>query len=245
MSSGLSISGEWPSAVTLTRGWSLARARPWNDDTPDVLLRLERGGSEFLRDCTTLMESLSGSDVYSPAVYSTSTRVWKSSGYEESVRLEIMERSLAGAGRRWENDGIEATGSPDWDTMTELDQVSFEGFWRLGRLGLEEALGATRRGAALLAKEGGEYVGYAIVGAQWSSAYLQRIAVHPDARGRGFGGRLLKAAMAWGRRNSAITILLNVRPGDSTAREFYERHGFVPGGAALRVLRHRSSRDAC
>lgn len=236
MSSEVTIEGSWPSPITLRRGWASAKARRWNDETTDAFLRLERGGHDFLTAATESLAELADSAVLSPAMYARSTRMWLRSGYEEVARLGIMERPLSTRSEPARLPLIEDS-SPVWDRLVEIDRAAFEGFWRMGADGLEEALHSTRRSTVLTVGEE-SVVGYAIVGSQWNVSYLQRVAVHPDRMGRGLGSELVAGAIAWGRSTGAHVMVLNVRATNHGARNVYTKHGFVDTAASLRVLRY-------
>lgn len=235
------MEGSWPGPITLTLGWSRARARPWNEVFTDPLVRLDRGNSAFLAAVCSRLEELGAAAVYSPALYPGSTRMWQRSGFGAFADLTVMEGDLGGFPVPPADD-VSVVDSPDWDEIARIDRAAFDGFWGMSPLGLEEAHQANRASALLTSEEDGVTVGYAIVGAQWGVTYLHRIAVHPQSGGRGHGAKLLAAARRWGRAHGASNIVLNVRPQNAAARRFYERHGFVDTGSRIVVLRHPPGR---
>ena len=232
------MTGAFPAVVVLRRGWARAVARPWNDDNIDAAIRLERGTHTFLRAASEAVGATIAGSIYSPALYRTSRRPWVKAGYEPHRSLDIMERSLAGT------DGA-STGSvteiaADRVTgLASLDNESFEGFWRIGTLGLAESVAATPNSVVLTVWDSAP-IGYAIVGAQFGNAFLQRIAVHPDHRGQGHGSALITEAARWAARIGARSLLLNVRRDNNSARSLYERHGFNATGGSLTVMRYAS-----
>jgi len=230
------IEGAWPSPITISRGWSRAQARPWNDDTTDGLLRLERGGQEFLAAATSRLEEFGSESVYSPALYPSSTRVWSKVGYEETHRLAVMERSLSRPTDAPRSSLSEEV--PNWDLLGSIDDAAFEGFWRMDTAGLKEALEATSRSTILTTETTSGLVGYVIVGAQWGVAYLQRLAVHPDHRGKNIGSDLVRGAINWARRTSSQVIVLNVRDKNAPARGLYAKEGFTATRTMLRIMRY-------
>ena len=68
--------------------------------------------------------------------------------------------------------------------MLALDDLAFAPFWRLGALGLRDALDATpvRQFRATRSDTEPTLTGYAITGRAGDQGYLQRIAVHPETR---------------------------------------------------------------
>jgi len=202
------------------------------------MIRLERGGAEFLGAVTERMLEMGVAGCYSPALYEGSTRVWRRAGYHDYAKLVVMERSLDAKTHRRDGHPIMAEPEPDWDAVLEIDRLAFAGFWGMSRNGLIEAH-ATNRVTTLLVATGEDHVrGYAIVGTQWGVTYLHRIAVRPDAAGKGVGSSLLAAAVDWGAGSGGRTMILNVRAENHKARELYERSGFSDTGTGLLVLRH-------
>lgn len=233
----LRVEGSWPGPLELRAGWFRARARPWNDSVPDPMIRLERGGAEFLITVSRKLFELGASAAYSPALYPGSTGVWRRSGFEDHAHLDIMERSLGNASSSTEPDFVREEPEPNWDSILDVDRAAFEGFWGMSRLGLQEALGTSRSNVLLVAEDAGHLLGYAIVGSQWGAVYLHRIAVRREDTGRGFGTALLTASLDWGARSGARSMVLNVRPENRRAKRLYKRHGFSDTGTALQVLR--------
>lgn len=231
------VEGSWPSPITISQGWGRAVARPWNDEAADAFLRLERGRADFLRSATEEITEISGSGVFSPAMFSGSTRIWTRAGYEDVRQLEIMERPLRPAPAHAAGEIREET-EPDWNRLLQIDQVSFQGFWRMSADGLREALDSTSPSAVLTIRVDQAVVGYAIVGAQWGTSYLQRVAVDPGHGGRGLGTNLVRACVGWARRTAAASMVLNVRHENSRARRLYEREGFAITGRKLHILRY-------
>lgn len=234
----LRVEGSWPGPLNLRSGWFRARARPWNETVAGPLVRLDRGGTEFLIGVRDELIGITGNDVFSPALYPGSTRVWRRAGFEDYARLVVMERSLARLPSPRGRHDVVAVEEPDWNEILDIDRAAFEGFWGMSRLGLEEAHDTNPATALLTASTNDTPEGFAIVGSQWSVAYLHRIAVHPSRAGQGLGASLLDVAMRWGAANGARSMVLNVRGDNHRAQELYERSGFTTTGTNLHVLRH-------
>lgn len=238
VSTQLRITGSWPAQISMSRGWARAVSRPWNDESADAFLRLERGSADFLATCSEHLLEVTDAAVYSPALYPNATRVWRRAGYVETHRLDVLERSL-GSPIAGPDRSVRLDLDPDWDALSRIDAAAFDGFWRMSNDGLHDALAATKQGAVLTIGEQ-RTTGYAIVGAQWNVAYLQRIAVHPEEVGRGLGMELLQGAMSWARKEQAGVLVLNVRKQNGRARQLYKRAGFAGTGVELQVLRYAS-----
>ena len=219
----------------MTLGWFKASARPWNDEHAVPMLRLVRGGAEFLRTAASRLTELTGSGVLSPALYPSATRVWRIAGFEPHVSLQVLEKSLrleepVGAGYEFD---LRET---DWEEIEAIDEEAFEGFWRMSRAGLEEALEVNGRSTKVVVFEDGEPVGYTIVGTQWRVGYLHRVGVRTDRQGRGYGRALLAESANWARRQGAQSLVLNVRGDNARALSVYGAAGFTPTNANLTVL---------
>ena len=202
------------------------------------MLRMERGGSGFLGQVTRHLVDHGADEVFSPALFPESTRIWRENGYQDHVALDVFERSLSG--RPGEpTPHVVASVSPNWAEIVAVDRKAFAGFWGMSETGLKEAYAANRSASVLTVEAEGSVVGYAIVGSHWGVAYLHRIAVEPSAEGRGFGRSLLSASLNWGAANGGRVMVLNVRPDNERARRVYERVGFMATGTSLSVLRHQ------
>jgi ribosomal protein S18 acetylase RimI-like enzyme len=121
----------------------------------------------------------------------------------------------------------------------ELDQAAFAPFWRLGPAGLRDALDATPARQFRATRSDGDELaltGYAITGLASGQGYLQRVAVHPDARRRGYGRALVADAMGWLWRNGATRAYVNTQLDNSRALALYESFGFEMLPTGLSVL---------
>lgn len=95
------------------------------------------------------------------------------------------------------------------------------------------ALGAHRQGWPFVAELDGAPVGLAWVkldAQDAATASLYQVWVAPEARDRGVGAALVKAAIAWARARRAHALHLDVTAGDGAAARLYRRLGFVDAG---------------
>lgn len=216
----------------MRRGWSLATARPWNDESADAHLRLIRGNADFLRDAA-LTIPLAGGRVLSPPLAAGSTSVWEEAGFQPHLVLDMFQRDLLA---RQASPSIPVLAGEDgeWDRAVEIDSAAFEPLWRLGANGLKEALNATPTSAFLTVRsDSGETIGFAIVGAGASTGYLQRVAVDPSHARRGYGRALVRTSLGWARNHGCRTMLLNTQPDNEPAGRLYEEEGFTRVAAGL------------
>lgn len=229
------VEGSWPGRLTLRRAWARAEARPWNDSWEGSQLRLVRGGHDFLAAATAELARLGAGPVHSPALFPSTATVWERAGFAPFRHLIVMERQLFGPGET--DTRVTIHSDPPWDEILRLDESAFEGFWRMSRLGLEEAASVTRRSAVLGVESGGVLQGFAIVGAEHGFAYLQRLAVHPDARRQGLGAALVEAGARWAAGAGGRVMVLNVQPDAAPALGLYGSLGFKETGTLLRIMR--------
>ena len=112
----------------------------------------------------------------------------------------------------------------EFETETDDADVLAARFARL--LPLDEIV-------AVLAEDGGEPVGFALVSlrpAIWFDgpvSQLEELYVVPDQRSRGIGTQVLDLARRLVRELGSPEMHINVDEVDADTRRFYERHGFV------------------
>jgi ribosomal protein S18 acetylase RimI-like enzyme len=101
---------------------------------------------------------------------------------------------------------------------------------------LEQAIGEllkdARKGVCLVAREGGEIVGVAVISLAWTlehggkSAWLDELYVLPECRGRGVGQALLEQAITAAREMGCAALDLEVDQDHTRAERLYVRAGF-------------------
>ena len=235
------VGGDWPGVVTIRDGWRKAAARPWNADLPYAYLRIERGGAGFLRSATGHVLTYGVDLVASPPLLDGAARTWESAGYLPFLDLHLYRRSLIGSIPPVQTDVQETR--PDFEALEDIDRRSFGPLWRSTPTALQESYGATIRKAILVTRAGPRPEGFAIVGCSGVTAYLQRIAVSPSHRGRGWGSRLLLASVRWATRHGAASMLLNTPPANRAAAALYRSAGFHRLPDRLRILRYPNCGD--
>ena len=124
----------------------------------------------------------------------------------------------------------------DRAAVLELDDLSFDGFWRLGPVGLKDALDATpasRFRVAVIPTASSRTPSPASPG---RFGYLQRIAVHPDQRRQRWGHALVADALTWVWRHGATRAYVNTQLENTNALALYQSFGFEILPAGLCVL---------
>jgi ribosomal protein S18 acetylase RimI-like enzyme len=117
-----------------------------------------------------------------------------------------------------------------------VDSIAFDTFWRLHQGGLDDALGATPAVRFRVHGRRDGLDGYVIGGRGAGTGYVQRLAVHPDARGRGLGRSLVGDVLRWMRRHDAGRALVNTQRTNEAALSLYRACGFRVLPEGLRVL---------
>ena len=110
----------------------------------------------------------------------------------------------------------------DLDAVAELEQLSFSIPWSYENLeqGLSNGLDQY-----LVWEENGMAAGY--INFRIRAGEIERVAVHPLLRGRGFGRKLMEAMVEYASGQGVRDITLDVRVNNQTAINLYESCGFV------------------
>ena len=134
-------------------------------------------------------------------------------------------------------DGVRLRRGHRWDRRRTLDVdgMAFPPFWRLDAAGLDEALAATPQARYRIAA-GRDVVGYAVAGRAGSRGYLQRLAVAPEASGRGVGTALVVDALRWMRSRRVERAVVNTQVANERALALYLHLGFRLQPTGLAVL---------
>jgi ribosomal protein S18 acetylase RimI-like enzyme len=154
------------------------------------------------------------------------------------MRLDLQERS--GPGRDDAASGPAAATVPglvvreaaeaDLDDVLAIDVASFSPFWRYDAC-LLERLARTERLA--VGEVGGRFVGYTLAASGSGAGTLGRLAVSPEARGRGIGRCLADEAVAWLARNGSRSVTLSTQEDNAVSRVLYRGMGFRETGDVL------------
>lgn len=123
----------------------------------------------------------------------------------------------------------------DVAAVLALDELAFDTFWRFDQSELVDATKATPRHRFHVTRTS-PAVGYHITGLARQRGYLQRVAVHPNAQGQGWGRALVDDALLWLQRNNAISAAVNTQIDNGRAVDLYLAAGFVMESHRLQVL---------
>jgi ribosomal protein S18 acetylase RimI-like enzyme len=221
-------------------GW--ARATPWrgHHDVAHLVLG-ERVPTDpaIIDSCLRALQRAGYVAVVTSALAPADALPFVDAGFDVRERLHLLEHDLSGVPPRGAEPRARRAWRGDRDDVLVLDHLAFDEFWRLEETGLREALHATPAVRFRVADRDPPAEGtaaYAITGRAGRQGYLQRVAVHPDARRRGWGSALVVDALRWLRRHDARRALVNTQWTNAGALSLYESCGFRRLPVGLCVL---------
>ncbi|MEM8621293.1 MAG: GNAT family N-acetyltransferase [Actinomycetota bacterium] len=223
--------GPWPHETTVGR-LVLVDHRMQPTDI-DVAEWVERARARHL---TTLRTG---------ALFPPSDRPFRRAGFIEIDRLALLRRPLDGTPQAAPaattpetatRDSVSLKAMRRWHLhrVADLDVAAFGHRWGNDRAAIEEIRDATPTHRARVAVDRSGVSGMAITGRAGETAYLQRLAVDPDARRRGIARALVIDALRWARRNRQM--LVNTSVDNEAAIGLYRSLGFERDDITLSVL---------
>ena len=176
---------------------------------------------------------------------------FRSVGFVDHEHLLLLHRTihghlrepLDGTRRRRVARRTRSVRADDHDDVLVLDRQAFadaSAVWQVDHDALLDAARATDEHRWRLVRRSPTTpgpAGHALTGRTGRSGFLQRLAVHPAAEGRGVGSLLVADALRWLVRSGARHAFVNTQPDNHRARTLYERHGFTVLPDGLDVLR--------
>jgi ribosomal protein S18 acetylase RimI-like enzyme len=235
-------------AEVLQWGWERARTGPWRGDGHIAYLApLAPSGPpsvDFLHRCLDTLTQRGFTRVVTSALAPAEQAGFLSLGFEEYERLHLLSHDLSDIPRppREVAQLLHRGRSSDWPGVLAVDASAFDEFWRLDTSGLREAIEATpiTRFRVVARKRGdANLLAYAVTGLSGNQGYLQRLAVHPDARRRGLGRALGLDGLRWLRRKGVSEAVVNTQLGNEPALALYLSLGFRQERIQLSVLHRR------
>lgn len=211
------------------------RVRPWRgrDDTAECLAAPIGAlvPPDLVRDALARARRAGYVRAVTPALPPYEWQPYLDTGFDIRERLHLLGHHLLDLPER---SGVRSrrVGRRDMDRVLEIDQAAFQPFWRLDRAGLDEADRATPSSRFRILRDGS---GYALFGRAGTRGYVQRLAVMPEAEGRGLGAAMVVDGLYWLRRWRSAEALVNTQETNERAVALYERLGFRrrPGGLAV------------
>lgn len=111
----------------------------------------------------------------------------------------------------------------DLDSVAHAEARIYPFPWTHGNFA--DSLKAGHR--AIVAREQGVLVGYAVVMQALDEAHLLNISILPEAQSGGRGQTLLEHLLEDAKKHAAARMFLEVRRSNGRAQAFYLRHGFT------------------
>jgi ribosomal-protein-alanine N-acetyltransferase len=140
-------------------------------------------------------------------------------------RLERLQRLVIDRTQIDASISLRPMAPPDIDAVTQLDAETFDPLWHFGAKELWSLLLSARLQVASL---DGRIVGYSALSIGAQEAHLARLAVHPQAQGRGVGRRLLIDCLDQTRASGVTTLALNTQVSNTRSQQLYRQFGFQP-----------------
>jgi len=117
-----------------------------------------------------------------------------------------------------------------------IDRRSFGRPWANDRDALDEITAATPQHRSRSIHLDGRMAAFSISGRADRSGYVQRLAVDPGARRRGFARLLLDDAMQWMQRRNVERVMVNTATDNHGALRLYRSASFVEQPGELQIL---------
>jgi GNAT superfamily N-acetyltransferase len=221
-------------------GW--ARVMPWRgrDDVAHLVLAEGTGPERSdVDDCVARLRRAGYAAAVTSALTAADSLPFVDAGFEVRERLHLLEHRLddipAPLGTELP---LRRAWRADRTSVLAVDRLAFDGFWRLDDEALRDALHATPAVRFRVGdrKGNGIATAYAITGRAGHRGYLQRVAVHPDARRAGWGRALVLDALRWLQRHDTRRALVNTQWENAAALGLYESCGFRQLPVGLCVL---------
>ena len=222
---------------TLRFGQAWARLGPWRggDHVAHLVVAAESPmHAAAILECVHQARAAGFTSVLTSAMGPDDEEAFTEAGFAVHERLHLLACDL-GTEPLPPTRRVSRAGHRDRAAVLSLDAAAFAPFWRLGALGLRDALEATPICRFRATHAGHDLTGYAITGRAGNQGYLQRIAVHPRAQREGWGRALVADAMHWLWQAGVVRASVNTQLDNAPALALYESFGFrlLPGGLAV------------
>jgi ribosomal-protein-alanine N-acetyltransferase len=173
---------------------------------------------------------MGGARVAAIAVKSWFQNILHSSGFEKLQNIVMLE---------WKSRLLDACPLPhgvnirpmcadDLPAVTETDAAAFESLWHNSRDALEKAY--KQSVCATVAETNGGVIGYQLSTGNPLGAHLARLAVRPEAQGRGVGAALVNDLILCLRPRNLVRLSVNTQADNAASLALYRKIGFVHTG---------------
>jgi ribosomal protein S18 acetylase RimI-like enzyme len=203
----------------------------------------------FIASATGVARQLFGSHVrvLSPALTAEESVAFSSAGYRVRSNLHLLildlEHTPTPERRRAPATTISTYRRHDEAAVLRTDLLAFGSGAEMDRHELASAFLATPRSRLRVARINGVVAGFALFGRADRRGYLQRLAVHPDAQGRGIARLLITDGLRWCRLRRVQRVVVNTEHGNDRALGLYRSFGFTLSATGLQIMEHRVTTD--
>jgi ribosomal protein S18 acetylase RimI-like enzyme len=215
---------------------------PWRGQSDVAHLVLAEGAPPpraEVEECVGRLRHAGYSAIVTSALTAADSLPFVDAGFVVRERLHLLEHTVDDVPAPTPHEPpLRRAWRGDRSAVLALDACAFDHFWRLELDGLSDALHATPAVRFRVGEhsQGAGPVAYAITGRAGRRGYLQRVAVHPDARRQGWGRVLVLDALRWLRHHDAQRALVNTQWENDAALALYESCGFRRLPVGLSVL---------
>jgi len=125
----------------------------------------------------------------------------------------------------------------DLPAVERIDMLAFTDIWRNSLPCLETAFNQSV--VATVAEVSGQVVGYQISTGSTASGHLARLAIHPDAQGRGIGYAIVRDLLERFEQRGMFHVTVNTQHNNLASLALYKKAGFHLTGEVYPVYEHQ------
>ena len=172
------------------------------------------------------------------ALFPNATDAFLESGFEVADTLALLARpATPGTSPHTRSDARLRRLRPTMLTeAAAIDRRSFSSPWANDAAALADIMSATPYHRSRSVHVNGRMVAFSISGRAERAGYIQRLAVDPSARRRGFAQLLLDDAVRWMSRRNVSEAMVNTAADNRAALALYESFGFEREPGTLLIL---------
>jgi ribosomal protein S18 acetylase RimI-like enzyme len=199
----------------------------------------------FITSATGVARQLFGSEVrvLSPALTAEESVAFTRAGYRVRSNLHLLvldlERNPTPARQRLRATVVATYRRHDEAAVLRTDLLAFGSGSEMDSHELASAFLATPHSRLRVARINGVVAGFVLFGRADRRGYLQRLAVHPEAQGRGIARLLIADGLRWCRHRRVQRVVVNTEHGNDRALGLYQSLGFTLSATGLQVMEHR------
>ena len=224
--------------VVLRAGGAAVRVRPWPADASTAQVLPVPGAvlpsPQEVGGWMSGLSRLGYHRVRTAALAEPDQRPYREAGLDALEELVLLRRPIAGRPPRPAR-RVRRARRAEWSELPDIDAAAFASEWHLDHDAIVDACRATPRHRLRVADAGHGPVGYVVHGRAGASGYVQRLAVRPEAAGRGWGTALVLDGLGWMASAGCVEALVNTHADNHRALALYDHLGFraLPDGLVV------------